>query len=84
MCIGYSRQGFGRGKRGYRTSLRSFWKLPSCPIEPMPASCKTVLPLPKVKPSNDNGSISGITDLKRGKSYRAEAIVAGEERSENM
>ena len=47
-------------------SVRSCCKLPSCPIEPMPAGAKTDLPLAKAEPISEGGSTSGIT-FKKGK-----------------
>ncbi|KAK4829739.1 hypothetical protein QYF61_006448 [Mycteria americana] len=44
--------GGGRGATGV-ASVRSCWKLPLCPIEPMPASSKTDLPLAKAEPITD-------------------------------
>ena len=64
-------------------SVRSCQKLPPCPTEPMPIGSKTDPLLTKAEPISDGGSASGITDLRKGKSYCAAAIAAGE-RSEKM
>ena len=63
--------------------MRSCQKLPLCPIKPMPAGSKMDPLLAKAEPISDSGSASVITYLRKGKSYCAAAIAAGE-RSENM
>lgn len=47
--------------------MRSYQKLPQCPIELMPAGSRIDLQLAKVKPIRNGGNTSGITDFKRGK-----------------
>jgi len=49
------------------TPVRSCQKLPLYLIEPMPLGSKTDPSLAKAKPISDGGSISVITDLRRGK-----------------
>jgi len=51
-------------------SVRNYWKLPPCPIEPMPAGSKTDLFLAKAKPVSNGGSAS-VNVFKEGeKSHR--------------
>ena len=64
-------------------SVRSCQKLPPCPIKLMPAGSKTDPLLAKAEPISNSGSASGITYLRKGKSYWAAAIAA-RERSEKM
>jgi len=47
-------------------SVRSCKKLPPCLREPVPAGSKTDLLVAKAKPISDGGSVSGITQLRRG------------------
>jgi len=47
--------------------VRSCWKLPPCPTEPVPAGSRTDPLLAKAEPISDGGSTSGITELRRGK-----------------
>ena len=63
--------------------MRRCQKLPLCLTEPMPAGSKTDPPLAKAEPISDGGSASGITDLRKEKSYCTAAITAGK-KSENM
>ena len=63
--------------------MRRCQKFPLGPIKLMPAGSKTDPPLAKAEPISDGGSASGVTDLRKGKSYCAAAIAAGE-RSESM
>lgn len=62
-------------------------KLPDaslCLAEPIPGGSKTDMP-PKAEPVRNDCNASVLTYLKRGKrSYCMDAIVAREERSENM
>ena len=77
LCIGFAWQGFGSGRATGVASVRTCQKLPLCPmIEPMSATSKTDPLLAKAEPISDGGSASGITDLKKGKSYCAAAIAA--------
>ena len=46
--------------------VRSCWKLPPCPTEPMPAGSKMDPLLAKAEPISDSGSVSGTTYLRRG------------------
>jgi len=46
--------------------VRSCWKLPPHPTEPVPAGSKMDLPLAKVKSISNDGSTSGMTYLRRG------------------
>ena len=62
-------------------SVRSCWKLPLCPTEPVLASSKTDLLLAKAKPISDSGSSSGITYLRREKTA---VKPQSRERSETM
>ena len=64
-------------------SVRRCQKLPLCPIEPMPASSKMDPLLAKAELISDSGSASGITSLRKGKSY-CTAAIAARERSEKM
>ena len=83
-CIGFAWQCFGSRGDAEVASVRSCWKLPLCPIEPMPAGSKTDPLLAKAEPiSTQSGSASGIMYLRRERSYCAAAIAAGE-RSEKM
>ena len=82
-CIGFAWQGFGSGGATGVASVRSCQRISPCPIEPMPAGSKTDPPLAKAEPISNGGSVSGITDLRRGKKTCATAVAAGE-RSENM
>ena len=66
------------------SSVRSCWKLPLCPTEPMPASSKTDLLLAKAEPISDSGSASVITYLRRKKKLLGQTETAAGERSENM
>ena len=59
-------------------SVRRCQKLPLCPIKSMPAGSMTDAPLAKAEPISNSGSASGIPYLRRGKSYCAAAIAAGE------
>jgi len=61
-------------------SVRSCQKLPLCPMEPVPAISKRDTWLAKAKPISDDGSTSGIIQLKRKKKGQ---FAAGY-RSENM
>jgi len=63
-------------------SVRSFYKLPLCWIEPMPARSKMDPPLAKAEPISDGGSASVITYLRKKKPCTT-TFAAGE-RSENM
>ena len=63
--------------------MRSCWKLPPCPIEPMPASSKTDPLLAEAEPISNSGSTSVITYLRKGKEVTAVAVAA-RERSEKM
>jgi len=68
VCIGFAWQGFGSSGAAGMASMRSCWKLPLCPVEPMLAASKMNLPLAKAEPTSDSGRTSGITYLRRGKS----------------
>lgn len=61
-----------------------FSKVSLCLTEPMSASSKTGMPRAKAEPIRDGDSASLTTYLRRGKHYCAKAIVARDERSENM
>jgi len=67
-CTGFEWQGFGSegGTTGLH-SVRSCWKLPLCPIEPVPAISKTNLLLAKAEPISDGGTTSVTTYLQRKK-----------------
>ena len=82
-CSGFTWQGFGSGGATRVASVRSCKKLPSCLIKPVPASSKTDPPLAKAKPSSDDGSASGIADLRSGKKNTGVEQQSGE-RSEMM
>lgn len=43
------------------SSLRSYWKLPPCPMEPMPAGSKMDLPLTQAESINNSGSASVVS-----------------------
>jgi len=47
-------------------SVRSYQKLPPCPIEPMPVGPNMDPPLAKAEPISNGGSTSGITHFRRG------------------
>jgi len=64
------------------TAVRSCWKLPLCPIEPVPDGSKTDPLLVKTKPISEGGSTSVIMYLRSGKSCWTTALA--EERSESM
>ena len=64
-------------------SLRRDQGIPPCLTEPVPAGSKMDLPLAKAEPISNSGSASGITYLRRGKSY-CTAAIAARERSECM
>ena len=50
-------------------SVRSCWNLPLCLTEPIPAGSKMDLPPAKAEPISDSGNASGITFLRRKKSF---------------
>ena len=66
FCIGFAWQGFGSWGATGVASVRSCWKLPLCPTEPIPAGSKMDLLPAKAEPISDSGSTSGRTDLRRG------------------
>lgn len=66
---------------GYRGGF--YEKLPSCPMESMPAGSKTNPLLPKAKPISYDGAASGVTELRRGGKPCTAATTAAERR-ENM
>jgi len=47
--------------------VRTYWKLPPCLIEPMPAGSQMDLLLAKAKPVNGGGSTTVISCLRMGK-----------------
>lgn len=61
---------FGNGGAGGAVgvvSVRSWQKLPPCPVEPRPAGSKMGPPLAKAEPISDHGRASGMMDLRGGK-----------------
>jgi len=82
-CYRFTLQGLGSGGAVGVASVRSYEKLPPCLIKPVPASSKTDPPLAKAKPSSDDGSASGIADLRSGKKNTGVEQQSGE-RSEMM
>lgn len=51
-------------------SVRSYWKVPPCLMEPIPAGSKTNLPLAQAETISDGISISGIMYLSRAENQQ--------------
>ena len=65
--------------------MRSYEKLPPCPIEPAPAGSSTDPPLAKAEPISGSGSTSGVTYFKEGEKTKTKTCAAAAgERSENV
>lgn len=60
-CTGFTWQGFSSGFAARVAFVRSWWKLPLCPMEPVPAGSKMQLLLVKAEPISDGGRASGVT-----------------------
>jgi len=73
-CCGFAWQDFGSGGAIGLASVRSCQKLPSYLIKPVPAGSKMDPLLAKAKPISDGGSASGITYLRRRKTFWGRAV----------
>ena len=62
MHIEFAWPSFGSQRATGVASVRSCWKLPPCPAEPMPAGSKMDVPLGRAVPIRNGGNTSGITD----------------------
>lgn len=72
-------QSFGsRGVTGVKSVSRNH-KLSPCPTEPVSAGSKADLPLAKVEPINNVGSVSVIMCLRRGKNAVQQWLKEGSE-----
>lgn len=69
--IGFVWTGLGRGVLG---SVRSCWKLPPCPAEPIPGGSKMDPLLAEAGATRNGGGTSGITDL-RGKTQKSDGAA---------
>lgn len=81
-CIVFAWQGFGSRGATVMTFVKSNWKLPTCPSEPMPTCSKTDAPPTDDKSISNGGSTTELTYLRR----RGVGTwgTAARERSENM
>jgi len=78
QCTVFTWQGFSsRGTKGV-PSVKSCWKLPPCPTEPMSAGSQTDPSLAKAKPISNDGSKSEITYLRSRKIPMCNSILQQE------